>query len=509
MSIRINTLRVLLWPVACAIILCATSASSLRAEESAHYLSRASCASATCHGGLPGQGPAWNSSLRNWEAHDVYHAHAGQVLTNEHSKRMVMALARANAQGANAPDEEVYSSILKERCVGCHAPSLTSISFSDDRHNWLIGIREGVSCEACHGPASRWLSQHSLIDPDQSKLAASGKLSTKLWLDRTDNCLRCHIGSREPAGILRDMNHDVIAAGHPALLFDMSEAQFKLPAHWDVAEAKRFQADGRHTAIKSTHLTPQKQVPAFELATPNEHYQARARSLVAVTSLSLERHAASLTGHAPWPELAEFNCYACHQSIRHQFPTEDNKSSRLTWNSFYTQPATFDADLFPAGNARSHIGNEEMLAKLSSLLKSAEGQQLEEVDIITALRSAAEQSVLQHARPDWQLATSWHWSNRLVLLNARANCDTGADAPQFVLSAKDASELAALLDEFGRNLEFNSKDATSPVGLTHVVALGPESVDFDRLRRLQDKYRSKLASISNRLGDSPVDGKNP
>ena len=491
-----------------AIILCVFFADAIRADEPTQYLGRASCASATCHGGLTGQGPAWNSSLRSWEANDGYHSSAGQVLMNEHSKRMVMALARGSAQAGSAPDEVVHGRILKERCVSCHAPSLTSISPLEDRHQWLIGIREGVGCEACHGPASRWLSQHSLIDPDPIELAASGKLSTKGWLDRTDNCLRCHVGSRTQAGIVRDMNHDLIAAGHPVLLFDMSESQFHLPAHWEVAKAKRFQAEGRHLAIHSTQLPPQEKTSVCELATPNEHYQAKARALVAVTRLSIERHAASHTGHTPWPEFAEFNCYACHQSI--DLPLADvRKTSRsLTWNSFYTQTATFDSNLFPNGNGRIQIGGEEMQAKLSSLLKAAETKPPKEADMVTYLRAAAEQSIMQHSRPDWQLAASWHWSNRLMLLNAGKKHEVGSDAQQAALSANDASELASMLDEFGRNLELNSSAVTSPVDLTHVVALGPEAIDFNRLLSLRDQYQSMLARIINRLEESPVAGAN-
>ena len=491
-----------------AIILCVLFAGAARADEPTQYLTRASCASATCHGGLAGQGPAWNSSLRNWEANDGYHSSAGQVLMNEHSKRIVMALARGPVQAGSAPDEVVQGRILKERCVSCHAPSLTSTSPLEDPHQWLIGIREGVGCEACHGPASRWLSQHSLIDPDPSELAASGKLSTKGWLDRTDNCLRCHIGSRIQAGIVRDMNHDLIAAGHPVLMFDMSESQFHLPAHWEVAKAKRFPAEGRHLAIHSTQLPLLEKIPVCELATPSEHYQAKARTLVAVTRLSLERHAASHTGHAPWPELAEFTCYACHQSIDHPLAYDPTKSQGLTWNSFYTQPATFDSNLFPTGNGRIQVGGEEMLAKLSALLKAAEAMQAKEADMVTYLRSAAEQSIMQHSRPDWQLAASWHWSNRLMLLNAGKKHEIGSEAQQAVLSATDALELTSMLDEFGRNLEFNSPAATRPVDLIHVAALGPEDIDFNRLNSLRDQYQSMLARIINRLEESPVAGAN-
>jgi cytochrome c5 len=499
-------------PAALAFILWAFLANALRADEPARYIGRASCGSATCHGGIQGQGPEWHSSLRSWEANDVYHAYAGQVLMNGQSKRMVMGLARDLAYRGST-DEEVHDRILKDRCVSCHAPSLASIAQTPDGNNWLVGIREGVSCEACHGPASNWLSQHTLVEPDHSKLAASGKLATLTWRDRTDNCLRCHVGSRTQAGIIRDVNHDLIAAGHPALLFDMSQAQFKLPAHWNVSDSKRFRTDRHLKAIKSpplpsNKLTPEKLAPEFELAAPDEHYQARARVLAAVTRLSMERHAASSAGRAPWPELAEYNCDACHQSIHYQSPLALSRSQQLSWNTFYTQQPAIDSNLFPTANDRMQMGGEEMLSKLFVLSKESESKELKPLDTVAALSRASEQAILQRSSPNWQLAANWLWSNRLMVLNAGPKTEAESITSPARLSADDASELTELLDEFGLNMEFNSQSSARPSDLNLAVTLGTVHVNFDRLVSLRDQYRSKLASILNRSGDPPVAGAN-
>ena len=95
-----------------------------------------------------------------------------------------------------------------------------------------------------------------------------------------------------------------------------------------------------------------------------------------------------------------------------------------------------------------------------------------------------------------------------MLLNAGKKHEVGSDAQQAALSANDASELASMLDEFGRNLEFNSPAVTSPVDLTHDVAIGPEAIDFNRLLSLREQYQSMLARIINRLEESPVAGAN-
>ncbi len=67
---------------------CLFAAHGLRADEPARILGPASCASATCHGGLPGVGPAWHSSAHVWESDDR-HAEAGMVLLNAQSCRIV------------------------------------------------------------------------------------------------------------------------------------------------------------------------------------------------------------------------------------------------------------------------------------------------------------------------------------------------------------------------------------------------------------------------------------
>ncbi len=487
-------------------MLWACMAIAIRSDEPATYLNRASCASATCHGGIQGQGPAWNSSLRSWEANDVYHTRAGQVLMNEQSQMIVKALTRGSKPDDGATGDSLHQFVLRERCVSCHAPSLAFTSPATDPKNWSDGIRDGVSCEACHGPASGWLTLHTLIEPDPVKLAASGKLATEPWPERADNCLRCHVGSRTQDGLIRDMNHDMIAAGHPPLLFDLCESQLRLPAHWDIAESKQHRVDSRFAVEPPALSVPQQQAVEFELASPSEYYHAKSRALVAVAKLSLERLEASRVGQAPWPELAENNCFACHQSIAHQTYSASKAPQGLTWNTFYTQRVALDLGSLPFGNGLKPLDSAVAELMLTELLKAAESQQFEPVHWINAIRSAADQSIQQQTKPDWQLAVSWLWSNRLMLLNAGPKA--GVDQ-QDCLADKDAAELTALLDEFGRILQHHSSPTSSLMGLTRAVAVGPGPNDFESLLRLRDQYRTKVAAIIHSLSASRGAGANP
>lgn len=122
---------------------------------------------------------------------------------------------------------------------------------------------------------------------------ATGMLDTRSLLARADNCARCHVGSRTAEGLIRDMNHDMIAAGHPPLYFDMFGHQARLPAHWDTTKE----------ALGSA--------PPEQLASSIE--ALRTRVLLAAMQLSEERRVDS--ADAPQPELSEFDCAACHHAL--------------------------------------------------------------------------------------------------------------------------------------------------------------------------------------------------
>jgi hypothetical protein len=222
----------------------------------------------------------------------------------------------------------------------------------------------------------------------------------------------------------------------------------------------------------------------------------------------MERHLDNSAGRAPWPELAEYNCSACHQSIHYQSASALSKSHQLSWNTYYTQQPTIDSNLFPTGNSRMQMGSQEMLGKLSVLTKASESKQLGPLDIAAALSLASEQPILQQSRPNWQLAANWLWSNRLMNLNAELKSEAESITSPARLSADDASELAALLDKFDRNMEFNSQSLASPIDFKQAVTLGAVHVNFDRLVSIRDQYRSKLANILNRSGEPPVAGAN-
>lgn len=227
------------------------------------YTGPGSCAAVACHGSIR---PVANSRIlqteyTTWIARDR-HARAAQVLSSPVSLRMAKLLGLPNAQTAPT-------------CLACHtldAPEAQQArSFAG----------EGVSCEACHGPASAWLGPHTTRGWTHAQSVQAGMFDTRDLVKRTELCLTCHLGTAD-----KFVDHEMIAAGHPDLVFDLEAFSAAMPRHWQPA----------------TDADPYAPVRAFTVG-----------QLVHLRS-SLERLARRISGPA-WPEYAELDCFACHHSL--------------------------------------------------------------------------------------------------------------------------------------------------------------------------------------------------
>ena len=268
-----------------------------------------SCAAASCHGGSQPGRPG--SEHTTWAApavadgpHDP-HAKAYRVLFNEDSVRISRLLGRPPA----------HQDAL---CLKCHAePGVEPASAAD-----------GVGCGACHGPAEKWLTAHCQPGwkglSNRTKWDEYGFVPTKNLVARTMTCTACHVGASD-----REVNHDLIAAGHPRLNF----------------EAARF------------HTTPQYR-KHWQERTPQPDFEVRAwavgqvASLRAAADLLRARAERAERAESPWPEFAAHSCYACHQGIGGE-PRGDGAAvgrplGRPGWEVWYTAAATVALDHAPA-----------------------------------------------------------------------------------------------------------------------------------------------------------------
>ena len=97
---------------------------------------------------------------------------------------------------------------------------------------------DGVGCESCHGTRkSGWgftpPSHAGIRFSPTDKQNDYGFMDTKNLVRRIELCAGCHVGQDARDGLpLRDVNHDLIAAGHPRLNFEFAAYQENQPKHW-------------------------------------------------------------------------------------------------------------------------------------------------------------------------------------------------------------------------------------------------------------------------------------
>jgi hypothetical protein len=276
------------------------------------FVGAGSCAAAACHGApfAPEpktiEQPIWNkgSEYSIWVGSDR-HAQAYAALYSHRSGEIVHKLGLKPA-----PTEE--------RCLKCHSVAADPCETVTGRKTALA---DGVSCEACHGAAEHWLEPHKRHDfpgaygsLDWKSLSSAQKAEwgfedTESILARTRICLRCHIGSEG-----RDVDHDLIAAGHPRLYFEMSAYLNKLPAHWDRARDRQ-----RHPALDARAWT----VGQFAAGE---------------AGLGLLAQRSSAKSPAPWPEFAEYACFDCHHDLTgsswRQEPDPNRLPGRYHWGTW-------------------------------------------------------------------------------------------------------------------------------------------------------------------------------
>ena len=92
-------------------------------------------------------------------------------------------------------------------------------------------IDDGVSCESCHGPAVGWLGPHTLKNWSHEQSLNRGMYDTRDLTKRSERCLSCHLGNAE-----KEVDHIMIAAGHPDLTFELESFSSSMPRHWRPAQ---------------------------------------------------------------------------------------------------------------------------------------------------------------------------------------------------------------------------------------------------------------------------------
>ena len=228
------------------------------------------CASGLCHGSVRPykESNVLQTEYVTWSRVDK-HARAFLTLANAQSKRIAQKL------GIDDPAKA-------KLCLDCHAHNVP-VARRGERFN----LEDGVSCEACHGPAGRWLPAHVEDKATHEKNVANGLYALADPVARARLCLSCHFGNAD-----RFVTHKLMAAGHPRMSFELDTFTSVEPAHFrpDTDWEKRKRVwDG---------------VQVWAIG------QAMAVSeLMAVLADPKRSH------DGLFPELVLFDCHACHHPM--------------------------------------------------------------------------------------------------------------------------------------------------------------------------------------------------
>ncbi|MBW8367457.1 MAG: hypothetical protein K0M70_06325 [Arenimonas sp.] len=262
--------------VCVALLLCAgqawaQGATPLPYQAGDQSLGTVNCANSLCHGAITPwhESPVLQNEYVTWSRLDK-HARAFRVLHNERSRAIMAKL------GSATPAHET------KLCLDCHAHNVP-----EARRGERFTLSDGVTCEACHGPAERWIQSH--VEPGASHAGNidQGLYPTSDAASRAKLCLSCHWGNAD-----KFVNHRLMAAGHPRMSFELETFTAIAPAH--------FRVDADYLARK----------PAVDGVKVWAIGQALAVQEMMDLLADPKRSRDGL-----FPELVLFDCHACHHPM--------------------------------------------------------------------------------------------------------------------------------------------------------------------------------------------------
>jgi hypothetical protein len=232
------------------------------------HMGVATCASSVCHGSSADRSGAniLHSEYVIWGQRDP-HSKAYATLLNTQSKRIAENLGIGPAHEAKA-------------CLVCHSDYVP-----ETERGPRFQLSDGVGCESCHGGAERWLSSHTEKGVTHKDNLLRGLNILQDADVRAAVCAGCHVGDSS-----RLADHDIMGAGHPRLQFELATYSRLWPSHHRDDEAYRASAS----------ILPVRWNCGLQ-------GQLRAARNI-LDGLRGDQFMATPL----WPELAFFDCHACH-----------------------------------------------------------------------------------------------------------------------------------------------------------------------------------------------------
>ena len=457
-------------------------------QASTRALGAPSCSASACHGGpaagVSSVGASRGSEYPLWIESDP-HARSWRTLNSDRSVEILERLQILI-------DGKIANPAAYKNCLACHN---TSTELTSD--GILPAIPEGVGCEACHGPSEAWRDSH-YQGPGSVQIAIDqlGLVNTASEPVRAKACSLCHVGGPD-----RDMNHDIIAAGHPALYFDYATYLKAYPKHW-----------------REEPRNP----PALALERWLIGQVTKADSELEL----IETRIASAHPHSTWPEFSNQQCTSCHQ------PLEKSTPVKSTPGPLFQAARVTPGTPFPLGKASIRMWNLEGLVSidriqgtdsvgtndfLDSLQRSLAGG-LTTTEDLKGLRDKIDAKRLQlqgvfprtskagsgSVGPTWSLEQHRAWTReKWNLATATGNWEQAALAYLSTLASSPPEEAIAPLQSLRNRLVF-PESTQSPIfpksksGEANSDGLQSDSRSTDLLA--SDQWLADLALLLKVLG---------
>ena len=229
------------------------------------------CASSTCHGSNQERTatPVLQNEYTTWLRQDP-HTQAYAVLKNSESKRIAKNL------GLPQPAHE------SKVCLDCHSHNVPA-----SKQGPRFDKSDGVNCEACHGPAEKWIKTHVEPNASHAKNIDNGLYPTSDAYAVAKLCTSCHVGDAT-----RPITHQIMGAGHPRISIEVETFLALEPPHYRIDEDWR-KRKGAYDAGKIWAMG--------QFAT-----SANLLELIA----DPKRNRQGIV-----PELMMFDCHACHSPM--------------------------------------------------------------------------------------------------------------------------------------------------------------------------------------------------
>jgi len=401
-----------------------------------HWVGMSGCSKIGCHNGSTNGA---NRQFGLWTKDN--HARAFDVLLESKSQQIAKAI------GLSSPAHE------SKLCLKCHSANALSMPPSDK-----VRLSEGVSCEVCHGPASNWIGphlSHNWRAQPKSVKSQSGLRDLSSPRERVETCIKCHVGT---PGF--EVTHEMIAAGHPRMLFEMTAFLAAMPQHWDEAKTRR-------------------RVPQFT-----------AKVWLIGQTATLRRtidNMAARSSDQILPEFADHDCYACHRSLSGRTTEKSFGANSRTWGRWPVE-LTLLAERRSLGLP---TGTVEAVSQLSDQLR------VTKVD-----RAAMQVHALSEKLAAWDaFADQTEWTPtqlRAVMLECTAPIAPGQSAWEVTWQRSQA--LTALLQSWNPSDEkLTQQLASSLAALKAELKMpkgfdSPKSFDLESVNRHLEVMRQMLAT---------------